>query len=130
MSAELNQYKIYKILAQELGIMFPLKESELTTPINPIPNTLEFDIKNIKNKLSRDEIETRRLHRAKAYYAIYKKLGSDKFEELSSKKPNFKLKSKEHSDRYVNMHTIISILFLSGFRGDELIKRSIDYLIK
>lgn len=130
MSTEINQYKIYKILSQELGIMFPLKESELTTPINPIPNTLEFDIKNIKGKLSRDEIESRRLHRAKAYYKIYKKLGSDKFEELSSKKPNFKLKSKEHSDRYVNMHTIISILFLSGFRGDELVKRSIDYLIK
>lgn len=126
----MTQYKIYKLLAQELGIMFPLKESELTTPINPIPNTLEFDIKNVKNKMSRDEIESRRMDRAKAYYKVYKKLGSEKFEELSAKNINFKLKSKEHSDRYVNLHTIISILFLSGFREDELVKRSIDYLYK
>lgn len=126
----MTQYKIYKLLAQELGIMFPLKESELTTPINPIPNTLEFDIKNAKNKMSRDEIESRRMDRAKAYYKVYKKLGSEKFEELSAKNINFKLKSKEHSDRYVNLHTIISILFLSGFREDELVKRSIDYLYK
>lgn len=124
----MTQYKIYKLLSKELGILFPLKESEITTPINPIPNTLEFDIKNIKSKISRNEIESRRLHRAKAYYTVYKQLGSDKFEELSSSKDTFKLKSTEHPDRYVNLHTIISILFLSGFRGNELVKRSIDYL--
>ena len=126
----MTQYKIYKLLSQELGIMFPLKESEITTPINPIPNTLEFDIKNAKDKLSRDEIESRRLLRAKAYYTIYNKHGEEKFEELTLKNNNFKLKSSEHPDRYVNLHTIISILFLSGFRGNELIKRSIDYLYK
>lgn len=124
----MTQYKIYKLLCNELGIMFPFKESELTTPVNPIPNTLEFDIKNAKDKMSRDEIETRRLHRAKAYYSVYKDLGSEKFEELNKKKANFNLKSSEHPDRYVNLHTIISILFLSGYRGKELVKKSIDYL--
>lgn len=125
----INQFKIYKILAQELGIMFPLKESELTTPINPIPNTLEFDLKNFK-KLGRDEVESRRMDRTKAYYKVYKKLGSEEFEKLTNNKESFKIRSKEHSDRYVNLHTIISILYLSGFRDDELIDKSINYLLK
>ena len=71
----MTQYKIYKLLVNELGLMFPLKESEITTPINPIPNTLEFDIKNAKEKMSRDEIEHRRMDRARAYYSVYKEIG-------------------------------------------------------
>lgn len=126
----MTQYKIYKLLCNELGIMFPLKESELTTPINPIPNTLEFDIKNAKEKMSRDEIESRRLERAKAYYAVYRKLGGEKFEKLTANRDTFKLKSSEHPDRYVNLHTVVSVLYLSGYRGDELIRRSVDYLCK
>lgn len=124
----MTQYKIYRQLCNELGIMFPLKESELTTPVNPIPNTLEFDIKNAKEKMSRGEIENRRTERAMTYYAVYKQLGDKEFEKLTASKETFKLKASEHSNRYVNLHTVISVLYLSGFRGSDLIQRSVDYL--
>lgn len=121
-------FKIYRRLCTELEILYPFKQQEMTVPVNPIPNSLEFQLRNFKKTSSYDEYRNNLNHRAFAYYKICKQLGFDKVEELSENIETFKLKCTEHPDRYVNLHTVISVLYLSGFRDDELVRRSIKYL--
>ena len=121
-------FKIYRRLCDELGIIFPLQQKQLTVPINPIPNSLEFQLRNFKKLTDYNSYRSNLNERAFAYYKICKILGFDKVDELSESIDTFKLKSSEHPDRYVNLHTVISVLYLSGFRDDELVRRSIKYL--
>ena len=128
MVATMTWFKIYKQLCKELDIMFPLQQKELSVPINPIPNSLEFQKRNATKLVSYEEYQASLYERAAIYYKICKMLGFDVVEDLSGKNETFKLRSSEHPDRYVNLHTVISVLYLSGFKGSDLIQRSIDYL--
>ena len=62
------------------------------------------------------------------YYSLFKNLGEDKFYELQNNVAIFKEIPKEFPDRSINMMTVISILYLSGFRNNELYKRSLKFL--
>lgn len=106
--------------------MFPLQQKELCVRKNPIPNNLEFHLRNI-TKL---DVETNLDEISDIYYTIYRQLGSAKMDEFNSKKQEFELYCDEYPDRVVNLNTAISVLYLSGFRKDELMKRSIEYFTK
>lgn len=120
----LTAFQIYKIITKELGILFPLMEKEIVVRKNPIPNNLEFHKKNIsKIELSNNMDEISHI-----YYKIFKDVGEDKFYEYHSMKSIFNEKPREYPDRKVNLSTVLSILFLSGFRDKELYNRGITYL--
>ena len=64
------------------------------------------------------------------YYKIFKELGEDKFHDLHDTIDIFKEEPREYPDRKVNISTVLSILYLSGFRDNELYNRGINYLLK
>lgn len=126
MDNKLTAFKIYKQITKELELMFPLKEMDIVTRKNPIPNNLEF----YKKGISKRELNSSLEDMTKIYYSIFKELGEDKFYELHNKVSLFKENPKEYPDRNVNIMTVISILYLSGFRNKELQKRSMKFLKK
>lgn len=129
---KLTAYKIYRRICLELGIMFPLKEQEMSVPINKHINTLEYQLK-IPRSIDKEKkiyINNEKEEKAIAYYKICRNIGSDTVDELSQNKETFKLRASEYPDRAVNLHTVISVLYLSGYRGDELVLKSTNYLIR
>ena len=124
MNKKPTAFNIYKRLTKELGLLFPLHESELVVRKNPIPNNLEFH----KKKITKNELNESLNSISSAYYKLFKELGEDKFYELQEKKPIFSEEPREYPDRHVNMSTVISILYVSGFTGDSLYKRAKQYL--
>ena len=125
MSDRLTSFQIYKRICKDLGILFPLKESELVIRQNPIPNNLEFHLKGINKKdlrISLDDI-------SKIYYKIFKELGEDKFYNLHEEKLIFNEEPREYPDRKVNLSTVLSILYVSGFRNDILYERAKKFLL-
>lgn len=126
MDTELTAFKIYKNIAKDLGLMFPYKEMDIVTRKNPIPNNLEFYKKGIQKSELNDSLNDM----TKVYYKIFKKLGEEKFYTLQENISIFNEFPKEYPDRNVNMMTVISILYLSGFRKDELYKRALNFLVR
>lgn len=122
----LTSFQIYKKIVKELGLLFPLKESELVVRQNPIPNNLEFHLKGISKKDLSDNMNDI----SNVYYKIFKEVGEEKFYSLHDKIQVFNEEPREYPDRKVNISTVISILYVSGFRKDELYKRAKAYLIK
>lgn len=124
MNNNLTAYKIYKQISKKLELKFPLKEMDITIRKNPIPNNLEFYKKGINKKELNNSIDDI----TNIYYSLFKNLGEDKFYELQNNIAIFKEIPKEFPDRSINMMTVISILYLSGFRNNELYKRSLKFL--
>ncbi len=124
----MTQYKIYRHICNELNILFPLKESEIVTLVNPIPNTLEFQNKEDRKNLTYTDYNNRLTERAMLYYKVCKIVGTEKIEKFTKENSTFKLRSSEHPDRKVNLHTVISVLYLSGFRDNDLITRTLKYI--
>lgn len=122
----LTSFQIYKKIVKELGLLFPLKESELVVRQNPIPNNLEFHLKGISKK----DLSNNMNDISNVYYKLFKEVGEEKFYSLHDKIQLFKEEPREYPDRKVNISTVISILYVSGFRKDELYKRAKAYLIK
>ena len=120
----LTWYRIYRRLCTELDIMFPLKQSEISPRVNPIPNNLEFHAKHASKKEVDDNITAI----SKVYFKLYKNLGEDEFWRLTEEIPTFALRCMEHPDRRVNISTVASILYLSGYKGDTLYEKSLNYL--
>ena len=121
----LTAFQIYKRICKELGLLFPLKESELVIRQNPIPNNLEFHLKGISKK----ELSNNLDDISDAYYKIFKEFGETKFYALHEENKIFLEEPREFSDRRVNLSTVLSILYVSGFRKDELYKRGKQYLL-
>lgn len=119
-------FNIYKRLTKELGLLFPLHESELVVRKNPIPNNLEFH----KKKINKEELNSALNEISSTYYKLFKDLGEDKFYEYQEKKSIFSEEPREYPDRKINMSTVISILYVSGFTGDMLYKRAKKYLLE
>lgn len=124
MDNELTAFKIYKRITKELDLMFPLKEMDIIVRKNPIPNNLEF----YKKGISKEDLNTSLNNMTKTYYSLFKDIGEDKFYKLQEEIPIFNETPKEYPDRNVNVMTVISILYLSGFRNKELYKRTLDFL--
>jgi hypothetical protein len=114
-------YKIYKKLCKELDIEYPLQQKELCIRINPIPNILEFNMRNI----SKEELNNNREEMAIIYYNIMKQLGSIKFSELTESAFN----NNKFKDMKINLLTIISVLYLSGYKNDLLLNKAYNYII-
>ena len=121
----LTSFQIYKRICKDLGLLFPLKESELVIRQNPIPNNLEFHLKGISKK----ELSNNLDNISDVYYKILKDLGETKFYALHDEHKIFLEEPREFSDRRVNISTVLSILYVSGFRKDELYKRGKEYLL-
>lgn len=121
----LTSFQIYKKICKELGLLFPLKESELVIRQNPIPNNLEFHLKGISKK----ELSNNLDDISDAYYKIFKEFGETKFYGLHDEHEIFLEEPREFNDRRVNLSTVLSILYVSGFRKDELYKRGKKYLL-
>lgn len=119
-------YTIYKQICKELNILFPLKESEISIRKNPIPNNLEFHEKGISKKELSDNMNDISI----CYYKIFKYLGEEKFYNLQESIDIFSENCREYPDRNINISTVISILYLSGFRDNELYNRSLKFIIK
>lgn len=119
-------FQIYKQITKELGLLFPYKEQDITIRKNPIPNNLEFHVKGI----SKEELSDNMDEISRSYYQIFKKIGEDKFYECHDNNPTFCQTIREYPDRKVNISTVLSILYLSGFRDNELYNRGINYLLK
>ena len=122
---KLTAFQIYKKICKELGLLFPLKESELVIRQNPIPNNLEFHLKGIDKKDLSNNLDDI----SGAYYKIFKELGETKFYSLHNKHKIFLEEPREFNDRKVNLSTVLSILYVSGFRKDELYNRGKKYLL-
>ena len=122
---KLTAFQIYKKICKELGLLFPLKESELVIRQNPIPNNLEFHIKGISKK----ELSNNLDDISDTYYKIFKELGETKFYSLHDKHEIFLEEPREFNDRRVNLSTVLSILYVSGFRKNELYNRGKNYLL-
>lgn len=123
---DISWYKIYRQLCTELEIIFPLKQSEICTRINPIPNNLEFHKKNISKKELNNNLD----EISKTYYKIYKTIGEELFEKLNDENLIFQNRANEYPDRKVNISTVISSLYLSGYKGELLYQKSLKYLLK
>lgn len=121
---ELTAFKIYKQISKDLQLLFPYKEMDIVVRKNPIPNNLEF----YKKGISRIDLNGSLNDMTKTYYSLYKELGEDKFYKLQDEISIFNKHPKEYPDRNVNIMTVISILYLSGFREKELYKRSYKFL--
>ena len=94
----------------------------LNAIINPIPNTLDFHLK----KLSKKEISKNLDNISKVYYKLYKAI--ETFEDF---KPDiFNEHCSEYPDRKINMSTVISVLYVSGFSGEELYNKAYAYMNK
>ena len=120
----LTWYRIYRQLCSELDILFPLKQSELSPRQNPIPANLEFHARNVGKKL----VDQTQNDIAKIYYKLYRDLGEDEFLELHTQHDVFNQRCMEFPDRKVNISTVISVLYMSGYRGNTLYQKSLDYL--
>ena len=121
----LTSFQIYKKICKELELLFPLKESELVIRQNPIPNNLEFHLKGISKK----DLSNNLNDISSAYYKIFKEFGEDKFYSLHDNHEIFSEEPREFRDRKVNLSTVLSILYVSGFRKDELYNRGKKYLL-
>ena len=121
----LTAFQIYKKICKELELLFPLRESELVIRQNPIPNNLEFHLKGISKK----ELSNNLDDISNTYYRIFKELGETKFYALHNEHAIFLEEPREFIDRRVNLSTVLSILYVSGFRKDELYKRGKKYLM-
>jgi len=119
-------FQIYKELIKELELLFPYKEKEIVIRKNPIPNNLEFHIKGISKK----ELNNNMTEISSIYYRIFKDLGEDVFYELHNNNKIFNQVIREFPDRNINISTVLSILYLSGFRNNELHNRGLKYLKK
>ena len=118
-------FQIYKEITKQLELLFPYKEKEIVIRKNPIPDNLEFHKKGIsKSDLNKNMNEI-----SLAYYKIFKYFGEDKFYELHENNNIFNYTIREYPDRNINLSTILSILYLSGFKNDELYNRGLNYLL-
>lgn len=117
-------YKIYRLLCMELNILYPLKQSELCVRVNSIPNSLEFHKRNLSKITLSDNLD----ELADVYYRLMKDIGFSKFCEISL--PIFNYRCKEYPDRIININTILSVLYLSGYKGDYLYDKCMCYIRK
>lgn len=116
-------FQIYKEITKQLELLFPYKEKEIVIRKNPIPNNLEFHKKGITKKELNDNMN----EISSAYYKIFKTLGEDKFYELHDNK-TFNQEIREYPDRNINISTVLSILYLSGFKNEDLYNKGLKYL--
>ena len=119
-------YKIYKAICNDLGILFPLRESELVVRQNPIPNNLEF----YKSPISKEDLHKCLDDISKTYYKIFQEIGEDNFYNLHESNEIFNEHPREYPDRNINISTVISILYVSGFRDNILYEKAKKYLVK
>jgi len=118
-------FQIYKEITKQLELLFPYKEKEIVVRKNPIPDNLEFHKKGIsKSDLNKNMNEISLI-----YYKIFKYFGEDRFYELHENNNTFNYTIREYPDRNINLLTILSILYLSGFKNDELYNRGLNYLL-
>ena len=109
-----TMFKIYKKLCKILEIEYPLKQSEISSKIDKLIGSLEYSPKDI----SRDENMNIKDEIYKAYFKIYRMYGSNKIDSINDKLNIFA------GDKYlVNITTLLTILYLSGYRNDKLINR-------
>ena len=129
----MTAYKIYKKICNDLNILFPFKESEISVH-SSMTNSLEFR-KRISKKTSNDGNSSIKLSnylddtkKSFIYYKIYRKIGEAEIDKIHNILNNLYSSPKNHPDKLVDLHTIISILYLSGYRGDSLISKIDDYI--
>lgn len=126
MNNNLTAFQIYKIICNKLGILFPFMERDLVLRKNPIPNNLEFHKKGItKIELSKNMDQI-----SKTYYKIFRDLKEEKFYKYHDNIDIFQLDPRDYPGRKINISTVLSILYLSGFRDNELYNRGMDFLVK
>ena len=109
-----TMFKIYKKLCKLLEIEFPLKESELSTKIDKLIGSVEYLPKNV----SRDENNEIKDAVYKAYFKIYRLYGSRKIDYI-----NDKLNIIAGEKFLINITTLLTILYMSGYRQDKLVNR-------
>lgn len=109
-----TMFKIYKRLCVILNIEYPLKQSEITSHTDKLVGSLEYIPKGIDRNTHnniKDEIY-------RAYFKIYRKYGSNKIDNI-----NDKLYILTGEKYIVNITTLLTILYISGYRQDKLVDR-------
>lgn len=123
-------YKIYKFYCKKLDIDYPLKQSELsikiTNKIKGLTNVLEF----YNKKLSKKEILNSSDDIASVYYSIFKEYGEKNFYNITDKIFNSKETIELGKTYKINLRTIISILYVSGYRNNELKIKTLNFINK
>lgn len=135
MKASSTDYRIYKQICNILGIIYPFKESEITAKmkdfIYPEASFIEFHFRKQKDetlKIYRESLNKIRNSQSTIYYRILKKFGSDYIDQKITEICNKNVIPTEHHNMEINLHTFISVLYLSGYRGDVIEDKLIHFL--
>lgn len=119
----MTYYKLYKKIASDYDILFPLKEKEISVRKNAIPNDIIFHKKNCnKNEYmsAMDKI-------AEIYYLVMERYGSKKVYEIQEDLIN--KYERIDTDREITFSTIISVLVLSGYDKNHIITKLKEKLL-
>jgi hypothetical protein len=128
----MTAYKIYRRICNELGILFPLQEKELSVPVNQWINSLEFYPRHKGRIVTYDEkrhMSDVKNSIASAYYKICRDIGVEKVHDMTDEVATFSLHASEYPDRKISLHTVLSILYLSGYRDMDLVSKGKNYLV-
>lgn len=135
MKTNSTDYRIYRQICNILGIIYPFKESEITAKmkdfIYPEASFIEFHFKKKKDetlKIYRESLNKIRDSQSIIYYRILKQLGSNYIDKIITDICNKNVIPTEHHNMEINLHTFISVLYLSGYRGDVIENKLITFL--